>query len=114
MKVSCCDEVDISVVPLTMPNAHASLQSSQCTSVKDIAHHAVGLALEEPPPGPARHDSSRILSPMLQQRQPFVDLGCSRCLCLSEQQSENATHCEANRQTVGVDAHSWRNVEVSR
>ena len=69
-----------------MANAHPTDQFCDGRLIKDISDHTVGFALKESALGTTGHDTTRILSPVLQQRETFRDLWCCIDRCIMKQQ----------------------------
>ncbi|KAI3488256.1 hypothetical protein L1887_47795 [Cichorium endivia] len=73
-------------------DAHVSLETRDGVDVKDIADHAVRLALVEAALVAARHDTGGILTAVLEERERLVDLGRSRLVDRGEEECCDATH----------------------
>lgn len=59
---------------LTVSHPHSANQPRQRTRIKDVADHAIGLALEEATFGTAGDDTTGILASVLEQREAFANL----------------------------------------
>lgn len=91
-----------------MADAHAADQREDRLRVEDVPDHPVTLHLVEPSLGATGHDTTRILSTVLQQTESLVQLRTSRGLgrVVRQKQSDN-TAC---RSSNGMD----QQLETSR
>ena len=75
-----------------MAHTHASDQPRERVCVKDIANHAIGLALEEATLGTTGNDTAGILAAVLEERKTLADLVRDVDRGVMGEQAEDATH----------------------
>jgi hypothetical protein len=77
---------------LTMAHAHPTDQPRNRSSIKDVADHAIGLALVKSTFGTARNNTARILASMLKKGQPLRDLSSSVYVGVVQKKTKDPAH----------------------
>jgi hypothetical protein len=100
-----------------MPHAHPPDQGPNGVRVEDIANHAIRLALVEAALGAAGDDAARILTAVLEEREPLADLGGSVDGRVGEQEPKHTAHCTRTlvlrrARVDGRGTHSLRRAAV--
>jgi hypothetical protein len=75
-----------------MSNAHTTDKGSDSVRIKNIANHAIRLALVEPALMTTGHDTARILPTVLKECEPLADLGSSVDVRVGEEKTKNPAH----------------------
>lgn len=75
-----------------MTHTHASDQPRERVCIKDVADHAIGLALEETTLGTASDNTAGILAAMLEERKALANLVSDVDRGVMGEQAEDATH----------------------